>query len=44
MHAARVLDMVSPGQLQADFSNLEEAIIHRILEKDKKLAEDQFAL
>jgi len=44
MHESRVLDIASPGELRSGFATLEEAMIHRIQEKDRKLAEDRFAL
>jgi ABC-2 type transport system ATP-binding protein len=44
MHAARVLENASPHVIKAQFSNLEEAMIHRITAVDKSLAEDNFGV
>jgi ABC-type multidrug transport system ATPase subunit len=42
MHNAHVLDMAAPEDIKADFSDLEEAMIHRIQEADRALVEDNF--
>jgi ABC-2 type transport system ATP-binding protein len=42
MHNARIVADASPGEVQADFSNLEEAIVQRILAVDAALTEDAF--
>jgi ABC-2 type transport system ATP-binding protein len=44
LHQGRILVSASPEELQADFPDLEEAVVQKILEKDKNLAEDQFAV
>jgi ABC-2 type transport system ATP-binding protein len=44
MHRAALLDTASPAEIRARFENLEEAIIHRIQEADKDLANDTFKL
>jgi len=42
MHNARVLAIATPREIQTDFSDLEEAIIHRIQATDKNMAEEGF--
>jgi ABC-2 type transport system ATP-binding protein len=42
MHASRLLEAATPGEIQADFADLEEAMIQRILAVDHSLAEDNF--
>ena len=42
MHNARVLALETPHAIQADFSDLEEAIIHRIQTADHTMAEEGF--
>jgi len=42
MHNARILAIATPREIQADFSNLEEAMIHRIQAADNTMAEDGF--
>jgi ABC-2 type transport system ATP-binding protein len=42
MHNARMLAIAAPDEIQADFSDLEEAIIHRIQATDDAIAEDGF--
>jgi ABC-2 type transport system ATP-binding protein len=42
MHNARILAIATPHEIQADFSDLEEAMIHRIQATDKAMAEDDF--
>lgn len=42
MHQSRILDEATPQQLQSNFSNLEEAMIHRIQAVDKALVDDRF--
>jgi ABC-2 type transport system ATP-binding protein len=42
MHNAHILAMAAPHEIQADFSDLEEAIIHRIQATDNAIAEDGF--
>jgi len=42
MHNARILAVDTPGEIQSDFPNLEEAIIHRIQATDNSLAEEGF--
>lgn len=42
MHNAQVLDIAAPHEIQADFSDLEEAMIHRIEAADSEVAEDNF--
>jgi hypothetical protein len=43
MHQARIIDDTTPRNLQANFSDLEEALIHRIQEVDDALAVDRFS-
>jgi len=42
MHNARVLDVATPQDIKADFADLEEAMIHRILATDAAVVEDNF--
>jgi len=42
MHNARVLAIATPREIQTDFSDLEEAIIHRIQATDNTMAEEGF--
>jgi len=42
MHNARILAIATPHEIQAGFSDLEEAIIHRIQATDNAMAEDGF--
>ena len=42
MHNARILASATPREIQTDFSDLEEAIIHRIQATDNTMAEDGF--
>ena len=42
MHRSQVLDEATPGQIQSDFSDLEEAMIYRINEAEKGPANDRF--
>jgi ABC-2 type transport system ATP-binding protein len=42
MHNARILAIATPREIQADFSDLEEAMIHRIQATDNAMAEDGF--
>ena len=42
MHNARILAIATPHEIQADFSDLEEAMIHRIQAKDNAMTEDGF--
>jgi ABC-2 type transport system ATP-binding protein len=42
MHNARILDTATPHEIQADFSDLEEAMIHRIRAIDNTMTEDGF--
>ncbi len=42
MHNARILAIATPHEIQAGFSDLEEAMIHRIQATDKAMAEDGF--
>jgi ABC-2 type transport system ATP-binding protein len=42
MHNARIIALATPHEIQADFSDLEEAMIHRIQATDNTLAEDGF--
>jgi ABC-2 type transport system ATP-binding protein len=42
MHNARIVADAAPAELRADFSNLEEAIVQRILAVDAALTEDAF--
>jgi ABC-2 type transport system ATP-binding protein len=42
MHNSRVLAVATPHEIRADFSDLEEAMIHRILATDDAVVEDNF--
>jgi len=42
MHNSRVLDVATPHAIRADFSDLEEAMIHRIQAADATMVEDNF--
>ena len=42
MHNARILAMATPREIQAGFSDLEEAMIHRIQVTDNAMTEDGF--
>lgn len=42
MHNSRVLDVATPREIKADFSDLEEAMINRIRATDEAVAEDNF--
>ncbi|MBW2470012.1 MAG: ABC transporter ATP-binding protein [Deltaproteobacteria bacterium] len=42
MHNGYLLEFARPEDIQADFTDLEEAMIHRIQTADQALAEDQF--
>ena len=42
MHNARILAIATPHEIQADFADLEEAMIHRIQATDNTMAEDGF--
>ena len=42
MHNARILAIATPHEIQADFSDLEEAMIHRIRMIDNTMTEDGF--
>lgn len=42
MHNARVLAIATPREIQADFSDLEKAMIHRIQATDNSMTEDGF--
>jgi ABC-2 type transport system ATP-binding protein len=42
MHKARIIALATPSEIQADFSDLEEAMIQRIQAVDNTLAEDGF--
>jgi ABC-2 type transport system ATP-binding protein len=44
MHKARVLEIAAPGGIQANFPDLEEAMIHRIQQVDEELVHDRFQL
>ncbi|UCB48749.1 MAG: ABC transporter ATP-binding protein [Deltaproteobacteria bacterium] len=44
MHGSEILDMGSPTEIQSHFSDLEEALIHRITAVDKGLLHDRFRL
>jgi len=41
MHNAKAIEFTTPKQLLSGFSDLEEAMIHRIQEMDRKLKEDE---
>lgn len=42
MHNSRVLDVAAPHEIRADFADLEEAMIQRILATDAAAVEDNF--
>lgn len=42
MHGSRLLEAATPREILSTFSDLEEAMIHRILASDESLAEDNF--
>jgi len=42
MHRSQLLEKASPAEIRSNFANLEEAIIIRIQESDKELADDTF--
>jgi len=42
MHNSRVLDVATPHEIRADFTDLEEAMIQRILATDAAAVEDNF--
>jgi ABC-type multidrug transport system ATPase subunit len=42
MHNSRVLDVATPHAIKADFADLEEAMIQRILATDAAAVEDNF--
>ncbi|MBU0986050.1 MAG: ABC transporter ATP-binding protein [Proteobacteria bacterium] len=42
MHQARIIGNTTPHEMRADFSDLEEALIHRIQEVDDALVADRF--
>jgi ABC-2 type transport system ATP-binding protein len=42
MHNSRVLDMATPHEMKAGFSDLEDAMIHRIQATDDAVVEDNF--
>jgi ABC-2 type transport system ATP-binding protein len=42
MHNSRLLDVAAPQEIRADFSDLEEAMIHRIQATDDAVVEDNF--
>jgi ABC-2 type transport system ATP-binding protein len=44
MHNSRIIDISRPEDFRADFATLEEAMIHRIDEVDKELADDRFGI
>jgi ABC-2 type transport system ATP-binding protein len=44
MHRSKVIYEAAPQIIRANFSNLEEAMIHRIQNVDEELANDQFGL
>ena len=44
MHGSEILDMGSPTKIQSHFSDLEEALVHRIKAGDKGLVHDRFRL
>ncbi len=44
MHGSEILDMGSPTEIQSHFSDLEEALVHRITAVDKGLLHDRFRL
>jgi ABC-2 type transport system ATP-binding protein len=44
MHRSRILETATPTTLQASYSSLEEAVIHRLREVDEGLIHDNFRL
>ena len=44
MHRAELLETASPAEIRAPFENLEEAIIRRIRQADRELAQDAFTM
>jgi len=44
MHKSRIIETATPESIQADFSDLEDAMIHRIKEVDKGLLDDRFGI
>ncbi|MFA7464958.1 MAG: ABC transporter ATP-binding protein [Syntrophales bacterium] len=42
MHRSRLLACGAPGEIKAEYNDLEEAIIHRIEQVDKELIHDRF--
>ena len=42
MHRSQVLDIATPPEIRGRFSNLEDAMIHRIQEVDKEIVHDSF--
>jgi ABC-2 type transport system ATP-binding protein len=44
MHKSRILDTATPEKMRSNFSNLEEAMIHRIKEVDEELVNDKFKM
>ncbi|MFH1350306.1 MAG: ABC transporter ATP-binding protein [Pseudomonadota bacterium] len=42
MHRSRVLEEASPAEIQSHFSDLEEAMIHRIQEVDQSIVHERF--
>jgi len=44
MHGSEILDIGSPMEIQSHFSDLEEALVHRITAVDKGLVHDRFRL
>jgi ABC-2 type transport system ATP-binding protein len=44
MHGSEILDMGRPMEIQSHFSDLEEALVHRITAIDKGLLHDRFRL
>lgn len=44
MHKSRILDTATPEKMRFNFPDLEEAIIHRIIEVDEELVHDKFKM
>jgi ABC-2 type transport system ATP-binding protein len=44
MHGSKILDTGTPTEIQSHFSDLEEALVHRITAVDKGLVHDRFRL
>jgi ABC-2 type transport system ATP-binding protein len=42
MHRGRVLQVADPDEIRASFTNLEEAMIHRIQAVDEEVVNDRF--